>query len=351
MMPRALLAAAVLLASSAPAHAADRTATLLQELDRCDRSAAWAVGPKLDALLALADGRSALELAAVLRGPHDCIGVVTTQGEGDEELVFVGGVHANDSMGALLWVDAGWWRIARVPIGYMSGTRDVRRRGETREFFAGIGSGGSAGDIGVVGIRLAGPRASVTVHLLPGGEINDLAWIDDDHVLVSGRLTGDRLFTWGSHAAWPDGAQWLLERQGDAFVVVAQRQSRDPYWLTTGLVGALLTRDAVVMKRFATDDAVAEALALPPLDPRIYVQLWASRDFLRDEHMSWSVLPDAVRTTPPAGPVWGSFVNYDDHTRTIHEVRLRFDRANDGWIITTVERIGPGGAAAESLVP
>jgi hypothetical protein len=347
---RGLLVIALLVASPAPATATDPTTALLSELDACERGSARA-SLNLEVLLALADGRSARELASVLNGPRVCIGYVTTYGEGTEELVFVGGVATIGSMGALLWVDDGWWRIASVPIGYVSGTLDVRHRGDTREFFAGIGSGGSAGTIGLVGIRLAGARAYLTMHLLPGAEIRSLVRIDDDHVLVGGRLTGDRLFTWGSHPTWPYGAQWLFERQGEAFVAVADRQSRDPYWLMTGFVGALFTRDETMMKRFATDEAVAAALDLPRLDRRIDgLQLWTGKDFLATEHMSWSALPDTVRTTAPAGPVWGTFVNYDDHTRTMHEVRLRFDREGDGWMITAVQRIATD-ATDESLVP
>ena len=303
-------------------------------------------------LLALADGRSARELASVLEGPRPCIGYVTTYGDGPDELVFVGGVATIGSMGALLWVDDGWWRIASVPIGYVSGTREVRRRGDTRELFAAIGSGGSAGAIGVVGIRLTGARATLTMRFLPGAEIRDLVRIDDDHMFVSGRLTGDRLFTWGSHPMWPYGAEWLFERRDDAFVAVAQRQSRDPYWLMTGLLGALFARDEAVMRRFATNGAVASALALPTLTQRIDgLQLWAERDFLQNEHLSWSALPASVRTTAPAGPVWGSFRNYDDQTRTVHEVRLRFDRDGEGWTITAVERVGPDSGDEPALVP
>src|SRR5439155_10092190 len=194
-------------------------------------------------------------------------------------------------------------------------------------FIVGIASGGSAGTIGLLGVRVMGASASVTFRLVPGGEIREVRWVDDDHFYVAGRLTSDRLFTWMSHAAWPYGAQWLFERRDDSFALVASRQSRDPDWLMTGFVGALLDRDAATMKRFATDGAIAEALDLPGLDRRIDgLRLVADRDFSAKEQLSWSLLPDGVRTSPAQGPVYGYFTNYDYWVKTVVEVGMRFDR-------------------------
>ena len=334
----AMLVLALIIGSPITAQAADRTSALLAELDRCDPRVPATYAPKLDVLLALADGRSALELAGVLGGTRACIGHVTTYGNGADELVFIGGHGAVGSTGALLWVDRGYWRIAALPLGYFSGTGEVRREGEARELFAGIGSTGSAGTIGVLGVRILGATATVTLQLTPGGEFGDLRILDDDHVYIAGRLTNDRLFTWATHPAWPGGAQWIFERRGTSFVQIAQRQSRDPDWLTMGFIGALLQRDAATMRQFATDSAVAQALDLPLLDRRIEgVQLFADSSFTTTERMSWSALPDGLRTIAAPGPVFGTVVNYDDHLRTVQQIAVRFDRAGDGWVISAFD--------------
>lgn len=334
------------------ADAADRTTLLLQELDRCDYGVPASMVPKLDVLLDLADGLSAQELGTLLRGgQRRCIGGVTWYGAGADELVFVGGLGDGLPTGALLWVDRGYWRAAAVPFGYWSGTSEVRRVGVTRELLAGIGSGGSAGNIGVLGIRIVGATASVTMRLVPGGEIG-AEWLDDDHIYVHGRITTDPLFRWGSHPSWPYGAQWLFERQGESFVEVAHRQSRDPEWVGTGFIGALRNRDADTMRRFATDDAVAQALALPTLDVRIApLTLFTPGDFLERERMSWDVLPGSVRMIAPTGPVWGVLRDYDDHVRFIHQVVLRFDRVGDGWVVTDVDPISLCGYCEPRLTP
>src|SRR5438128_2174604 len=128
---RTLLSICLLVGMSAPAVAADRTRVLLEELDRCDPARPETWSPKLDVLLALADGRSAEEFASVVgRSRRQCTGYVTTYGVGPDELIFVGGLGGIGASGALLWVDQGYWRIAALPLGYVSGTREVRRHGE-----------------------------------------------------------------------------------------------------------------------------------------------------------------------------------------------------------------------------
>lgn len=326
---------------STQANAAPPTAELLDALDRCDSTLAQA-GPRLDVLLALADGRSALELKSVLQGPRKCIGYVSTYGAGEDELVFVGGLGPIEATGALLWVDRGWWRIAALPLGYMPGTRDVLSRGGTREFFSGIISGGSAGMVGLLGIRIKGSKAEATARLVPGGEIRTVRALSPDRVYVDGRLTKDRRLTWNSHPAWPGGAQWILERRGDRFVVAAHRQTLDPDYVWTAFIGALLERDPVAMSRLATPGAVSDGLALGITYPWITpLQLEAPADFLHRVRMSWDALPAPLRTAAPDGPVWGSFTQSDYYGRTLVEVRVRFDRDRDGWIITDLSRVRP----------
>jgi hypothetical protein len=213
-----------------------------------------------------------------------------------------------------------------------------------------MNSGGSAGTIGVLGIRIAGANANVMMKLAPGGELREARLLDDDHLYVAGRLTRDPLFTWMSHAGWPGGAQWIFERRGDVFVEVAERQSKDPEWLMTGFVGALFTRDATAMRRFATDGAIAQALDLPVLDRRIDgITLAAGRDFTANEQLHWAALPAGVRATSVDGPTFGYFMNYDAYVRPVTEVGMRFDRAGDGWIITSLVRLPHGDNSSPEL--
>lgn len=324
------------------AGAEDPTARLLEALDRCDPTTKAVAGPRLDVLLALADGRSAQELASVLKGPRQCIGHVSTYGTGASELVFVGGLGSIEATGALMWVDRGWWRIAALPLGYMPGTPAVFSRGGAREFFSGINSGGSAGTIGLLGVRIQGSKAAVTARLMPGGEIFAVRALGPDRVYVDGRLTNDRRLTWNSHPAWPGGAQWILERRGDRVVVGAHRQTLDPDYVWTAFIGALLERDQVAMSRLATPEAVSDGLALGITHPWITsLQLEAPADFLHRVRMSWDALPALVRMASPDGPVWGSFTQSDDRGRTLVEARVRFDRDRDGWIITDLSRVRP----------
>ena len=345
----ALFVLAIVIGTPVAAQAADRTSVLLAELDRCDHRDPASYAPKLGILLALADGRSAREIGSLIGGPRPCIGRVTSFGEGADELVFVGG--GNGAEGALLWVDRGYWRVSDLPLGYWSGTNEVRRYGDARELFAGMNSGGSAGTIGVIGIRIVGAKASVMMRLAPGGELREARLIDDDHLYVTGRLTSDPLFTWMSHPGWPWGAQWIFERRGDVFVQSEHRQSRDPEWLMTGFVGALFARDTATMKRFATDNAIAQALDLPALDRRIDgVHLIADKTFTSNEWLSWSALPDGLRATAATGPIFGWYMNYDSYVRPVIEVGIRFDRDGDGWVITAVRRVAST-ADALRLVP
>jgi hypothetical protein len=346
----AALVLAIVIGTPVAAQAADRTSVLLAELDRCDWHDPASYAPKLGILLALADGRSARELGTLIGGPRPCIGRVTSFGEGADELAFVGGGGGNGSDGALLWVDRGYWRIAPLPLGYWSGTNEVRRFGDVRELFVGLNSGGSAGTIGVLGIRIVGANASLMMKLAPSGELREARLLDDDHLYVAGRLTRDPLFTWMSHPGWPGGAQWMFERRGDVFVEVAERQSKDPEWLMTGFVGALFARDTSTMRRFATDGAIAEALDLPVLDRRIDgIKLAASRDFTANEQLAWTALPESSRAKPANGPTFGYFMNYDVQVRPVTEVGMRFDRDGDGWIITGLVRLPRGDGSSLEL--
>jgi len=334
-----ILAALMLVVASGPAGAeTDRTATLLAELDRCDPASAAVTGPPLSVLLGLADGRSANDLSALLSGPGPCIGHVLAIGQGDDEVALIGSPRTGDTVGAVLWVDRGWWRIAAARIGYRPWVYVDSRRDGDRELIVGIDSGGSAGTIGLVGLRLRG--ASLTAFMSASlGEITRVTTLDVDHLLIEGRSTSDQLFLWNTHAGWPGGAQLLFERRGTRIVEVARRQDPDPYYVATGFIGALFERDVVSMSRFASDAVVASALAMPAPDrPFVSLSDIPDADFLLRERMSWAALPPVVRGSPPSQPAWITETFFERGWLHPRDVSLRFERRDDGWVITELVR-------------
>ena len=330
-----MLGLVLLVCTTAPAAAGtDRTAPLLAELDRCDPAVAAVTGPPLGVLLALADGRSANELKSLLPRPGPCIGHVFAIGRGEDEVVLVGAPRPGDTVGAVLWVDRGWWRIATARIGYTPWVYVDSRRAGARELIVGIDSGGSAGTIGLTGVRLRGPALSSFMRASPG-ELERVVALDEDRLLIEGRSTSDQLFLWNAHAGWPGGAQWLFERRGTALVEVAHRQDLDPYYVATGFIGALFDRDVATMSRFASPDAIASALAMPaPAAPFVSLPTVADPDFIVRERMSWSALPPAVRTSPPSAPVSITATFFERGWSHPRNVTLHFERADDAWVIT-----------------
>jgi hypothetical protein len=346
------LAIAIAFSQTEPAMAAtDPTSALLDKLDRCDPALPALAGPPLDLLLALADGRSADELKDALHGPRRCIGYVLAAGRADDEVVLVGAARAGDTVGAVLWVDRGWWRAATAPIGYLPEIFAASRRGLGQELLIGIAGGGSAGNVGIIGLRLSGTIAT-TILLLPPElttEIREARILDEDHILVEGRHTS-KLFKWNSHSGWPGGAQWLFERRDGSFALVARRQAHDPEYVASGFIGALIARDPMAMRLFASPTAVAEALALPAGRYNGAVGVFLGPDFIQRERISWVALPESMRTVPPTGPAWGPFPVSEERPDS-SDILLRFERGDDGWIITDLEA-GPAHAAGEArLIP
>jgi hypothetical protein len=145
------------------------TASLINELNAwCGDRPPLATPPlPLGVIGRLADGRSARETAALL-GRSACAERLKAgaYGEGASEVVTVGGYGAD---GAVLWVDAGYWRIASVPIdyGYLDLRWDVQRQTE-RELFFTILSGGSGGAAGLLAVGITGDEGRLTLHARPG---------------------------------------------------------------------------------------------------------------------------------------------------------------------------------------
>jgi hypothetical protein len=336
-----------------PAVAADPTTRLLELLSSCDVGRAdWNV-VRVDLLLAIADGRSAREVAEILHGPRPCIGYASSYGAGAEEIVVVGA--PGKGLGAMLWVDEGWWRGANLDVGWMSGVFATRRLGGAREIFVSISSGGSAGTIAATAFRLDGARATRIWDTRPAlMELRDVKLIDDDHILIESRATDDPLFRWQAHAGWPGGSQRLYTRVGGRFVESGARQARDPFWVATGYVAGAFERSAAIMSRFATPDAVAAGLALswPARSPSVSpLQLVSGSDLETREWASWDAIPSAARGAPPPGPAWGTMRMSSDGWRSDTTVVVRFDRDASGWSITGLWPLQPLSFDGTRLLP
>ena len=256
-------------AAAAPNGFDDRTAALLADLDRCAPQVGRPAQPlPFDVLLAVADGRSAREFAALVSG-HGCVGIARPYGDGADETVLIGYTGPPPLLGAVLWVDQGWWRIASAPIGHVADLIADQTDGGARELFIGVGSGGSAGDIGVVGVRLRGSTAGTFLQTSISTSQTGAILADPDHLVVSGRHLPDRPFAWSSNCCLPGGYEWLYARRGSAFVLVAERQVVDPYFALSAFIGGVYHRDPAQFSDVGTDLAAASLLAVPGLRPEM----------------------------------------------------------------------------------
>lgn len=212
----------------------------------------------LDVIAALSDGRSGREVAAVLDRAH-CGPLAMTWGVGTKEIVVVSDYVGP---GALLWVDRGWWRIARLPVGYeysqLFADRDV---GVARELYFTIASGGSAGDTGVLVVRLTGPVATILLNVRPGSHLS-ASLMDDTHLLVSARKLPDRPWGWDQNCCLPGGHAWLYERTAAGFNLAAERQVIGPGFALNAFVGAMAAGRPELAIDVGTASAIASARLL-----------------------------------------------------------------------------------------
>jgi hypothetical protein len=244
----------------------------------------------LDVIAALSDGRSGRELAEVVNRAH-CGPSVKTWGEGLKEIVVVGDYVGP---GTLLWVDRGWWRMARLPVGYeYSQLFEDRNVAGARELYLTIASGGSAGDVGVLVVRLIGPAATILLDIRPGSQLS-ASLIDESHLLVSARKLPDRPWGWSQNCCLPDGHDWLYERGAVGFALVAERQTVGPGFALNAFVGAMAAGRPDLAADVGTSSAIGQAKVLIT-QPQYWVGdvgLLGSWD--RDETRRWDALPSPL---------------------------------------------------------
>ncbi len=251
-------------------------------------------------------------------------------GDRANEVVTVG---AYRSSGAVLWVDRGYWRIARVPIdfGYLTLLWDVQRVGQ-RELFLEIWSGGSAGARGYLAIGITPVSTSVTLHAAPGAS-QMYAWrIDGEHVLVTGRKLPERRWGIDSNCCLPGGHAWLWRWTPTGYALIGERQTRDSYFALNALLGAIDSGHAETASDVATRPAIAAAAAF--FGPGVRWTYKASANAHEQEAaeiMRWSLLPGVE-------PIPAAVVRYEvaRYEPAGHSAVITFERVGDGWMATDV---------------
>ena len=197
--------------------------------------------------------------------------------------------------GMILWVDQGFWRAARLPLGYGYGVIADRRVRAARELVLGLDSGGSGGGIGILVVEISGARLAVTLVALPGATHAGALVLDDDHILLTGRKLPDRPWGWTQNCCMPGGHEWLYERRADGFALIAERQAIDPTFALNAFIGAMAAGRADLAADVGTTAAIANAVDL--ITQR---EAWVGDQRLlglEDLHESlrWPALPDPLR--------------------------------------------------------
>lgn len=285
--------------------------------------------PPLDVLGSLADGRTADELAVVL-GRSKCLLDADAHGSGDEEIVTAG---AYTRLGALLWIDRGFWRIAPVPIdlGYLRFVRDTMVAG-VRELLFAIDGGGSGGIGGYVAVGIADGSASITLHMHPSASEMSVRPLDETHLLITGRKLPDRPWGIGSNCCLPDGHEWLYEWTPDGYALVGERQARDPYFALNALLGALDAGRPELARDVATPTALAKASAF--FGAGRFWKWTPSGNAAQQEQaelLRWDLLPASTTIEPE--PVQYGVARYEPAGP---RALVTFERRDGGWVATDV---------------
>ncbi|MDE3097129.1 MAG: hypothetical protein KGK07_14165 [Chloroflexota bacterium] len=294
----------------------------------------------------LADGRSAQELAnVVLQARPQCVLYAEAYGEGDSELAILSDYLST----AVFWVDHGWWRAWVGRVGHLTmrggpssptGERDALLAGgrRSRELTLLVDSGGSAGFVGFAVLRIDGPTLTPLV-ISRTSDSAGTTRLDDDHILMTGRQTQTRPIAWNAHCCWPGGYEWLYERHGDRFDLVAERQAYDTYYVASIFFGGLKAGQTDDLSDVATPAAIAAAAPLFATPTDVLMPLGAGTVADRAEALSWSAIPAALRSPVPTGPLSFRFgfapapAKYGDFTK---HAQVLFAHRASGWYIDSV---------------
>ncbi len=301
----------------------------------------------LEELTVLADGRSAAELVTVLlQGQTQCLILAEAYGDGDSELAILSDYVST----AVFWVDRGWWRAWVGSVGHLtmrsrSGPTGVRTVNGARELTLLIDSGGSAGDVGFAVLRISGGTLTPLV-ISRRSDNAGMTRLGDDHILMTGRQSQTRPIAWTAHCCYPGGYEWLYERHGDRFDLVAERQAYDTYYVASIFFGGLKAGKTGDLADVATPEAIAAARPFFVQPTEVGLPFGPTADMDRAEAMSWSAIPASLRGPVPAGPLVLRFglaptpaVYSDFH----QHAQVRFAHRDAGWYIDRFEMEASGG--------
>ena len=287
--------------------------------------------PPLDVLGALADGRNGSEVAQVL-GRAKCLLAASAHGSGERDVVVAG---AYTRLGALLWIDRGYWRIATVPVdfGYL---RFITERivAGTRELLLAIDGGGSGGFGGYLAVAIAGPSATVVLHFHPGASQMEIRPVDETHLLVTGRKLPERPWGIAANCCLPGGHEWLFERAASGYALVGERQAQDPSYALNALLGAIDAGRPGLAADVTTAEALMKAAAFfGPGRLWSYRALGDANSQERAELLRWDLLPAQLRNTLAPDTVRYSVARYEPAGPT---ALVSFERIGDRWLATDV---------------
>ncbi|MEP6694853.1 MAG: hypothetical protein ABJB39_09425, partial [Chloroflexota bacterium] len=169
----------------------------------------------------MADGRSARELVDLV-ARSGCPLRASNWGQGSDEVLTL---STYSDAGAILWVDQGWWRAARLPGCCGFGVNTDRRVHGLRELIVGVDGGGSGGGTGFLVVQIDGAHLSVVLDARPGTSHVGTTVLGEDHILLTGRKLPDRPWGWTQNCCLPGGHDWLYERRGDGYALIGERQT------------------------------------------------------------------------------------------------------------------------------
>jgi hypothetical protein len=160
--------------------------------------------------------------------------------------------------------------------------------------------------------------------------------LDGDDILVTARNPGDAPLAWEANCCVPTDYQWLWQRSGDKFLVVAKRRAPDPYYSLNVFFGALQKQKPDALANLATPEAVAAARRLKLDAPGVQTNPDPTNLFeVADVELKhWSALPPALNGPAPTKTSLTARVEVQGGIVPAVLVNLR--RIGAEWVVTGV---------------
>ncbi len=165
--------------------------------------------------------------------------------------------------------------------------------------------------------------------------------LGDDLIHMVGRGGDGRPTAWTANCCAPGLHQWLFQRRGASFVLVAERQPYDPHYVAGLFFGGLKSGRADTLGDVASPEALAAAnpVFATPLDvqPPSGNELYARAS---EELMTWDAIPSGFRRAPTTDPVVMTFGLYPPTSGAIQvtqRARVDIRRRETGWYVASFE--------------